>query len=366
MRILQTPVRLFAAGGVESYVRNLSRELSRRGHDVGVICADGPGENPVDERIRIKTLQSRGHIANTSITPSLPIALWREDYDILHTHLPTPWSADWSGMISQLKRRPFVLTYHNDIVGEGWAGQIARIYNRTALKLLLKSADRIIVTRNRYLSPYLDRYREKVIFIPLGIDPETFRPQEFAPKGDIFFLSVLDEFHRYKGLEVLFAALKIVKQKFPDVKLVVGGRGSLLEHYRQLAGLLGIGDNVKFAGFIPPERLIEYYNGCRLFVLPSTDPRREGFGIVPLEAMACKRPVVVTEIMGMAGDIKDYGSGIVVGCNDVQGLASSLLSILSDDDLAERMGEMGRKLAQEKYGWHRAAERIERVYRESL
>jgi len=331
-----------------------------------VICADGPGENEVDQRIHTKTLKSRGKMANTSITPYLPLALHREDFDIIHTHLPTPWSADWSGLISRLKKRPLVLTYHNDIVGEGWAGQIAWIYNKTALKLLMKSAGGIIVTRNRYVSPYLKEYAGKVFFIPLGIDVEAFRPRAAPPKGDIFFLSVLDEFHRYKGLEVLFAALKIMKQELPDVRLVVGGRGCMLDHYRRMAGSLGIGDNVSFAGFIPSEKLIEYYNGCRLFALPSTDPRREGFGIVPLEAMACERPVVVTEIMGMAGDINECGAGIVVRCNDKEALASSMLAILKDDDLARRMGAEGRKLAIGKYSWRRAAEQIERVYRELL
>jgi glycosyltransferase involved in cell wall biosynthesis len=366
MKILQTPARIFATGGVESYVRNLSKELVGMGHDVGVICADGPRENEVDQRIHTKTLKSRGKMANTSITPYLPLALHREDFDIIHTHLPTPWSADWSGLISRLKKRPLVLTYHNDIVGEGWAGQIAWIYNKTALKLLMKSAGGIIVTRNRYVSPYLKEYAGKVFFIPLGIDVEAFRPRAAPQKGDIFFLSVLDEFHRYKGLEVLFAALKIMKQELPDVRLVVGGRGCMLDHYRRMADSLGIGDNVSFAGFIPSEKLIEYYNGCRLFALPSTDPRREGFGIVPLEAMACERPVVVTEIMGMAGDINECGAGIVVRCNDKEALASSMLAILKDDDLARRMGAEGRKLAIGKYSWRRAAEQIERVYRELL
>ena len=366
MKILQTPARIFATGGVESYVRNLSRELVGMGHDVGVICADGPGENDIDQRIHTKTLKSRGKIANTSINPYLPLALYREDFDILHTHLPTPWSADWSGLISRLKKRPLVLTYHNDIVGEGWAGQIAWIYNKTALKLLLKSAGGIIVTRNRYVSPYLKEYAGKVFFIPLGIDVDAFRPKEAPPKGDIFFLSVLDEFHRYKGLEVLFAALKIMKQELPDVRLVVGGGGCMLDHYRHMADSLGIGDNVSFAGFIPSKKLIEYYNGCKLFALPSTDPRREGFGIVPLEAMACERPVVVTEIMGMAGDINKCGAGMVVRCNDKEALASSMLAILKDDDLAGRMGAEGRKLAIGKYSWRRAAEQIERVYRELL
>ena len=366
MKILQTPARIFATGGVESYVRNLSRELVGMGHDVGVICADGPGENDIDQRIHTKTQKSRGKMANTSITPYLPLALYREDFDILHTHLPTPWSADWSGLISRLKKRPLVLTYHNDIVGEGWAGQIAWIYNKTALKLLMKSAGGIIVTRNRYVSPYLKEYAGKVFFIPLGIDVEAFRPRAAPPKGDIFFLSVLDEFHRYKGLEVLFAALKIMKQELPDVRLVVGGRGCMLDCYRGMADSLGIGDNVSFAGFIPSEKLIEYYNGCKLFALPSTDPRREGFGIVPLEAMACERPVVVTEIMGMARDINECGAGMVVRCNDKEALTSSMLAILKDDDLAGRMGAEGRKLAIGKYSWRRAAEQIERVYRELL
>jgi glycosyltransferase involved in cell wall biosynthesis len=251
-------------------------------------------------------------------------------------------------------------------VGEGWAGQIAWIYNKTALKLLMKSAGGIIVTRNRYISPYLKEYAGKVFFIPLGIDVEAFRPRAAPPKGDIFFLSVLDEFHRYKGLEVLFAALKIMKQELPDVRLVVGGRGCMLDHYRRMADSLGIGDNVSFAGFIPSEKLIEYYNGCKLFALPSTDPRREGFGIVPLEAMACERPVVVTEIMGMAADINECGAGMVARCNDKEALASSMLAILKDDDLAGRMGAEGRKLAIGKYSWRRAAEQIERVYRELL
>ena len=363
MRILQTPMRLFATGGVESYVRNLSKELAGMGHEVRAICSDEPGENKVDKRIRIETLRSTGKIANTSITPYLPLALLKEDFDILHTHLPTPWSADWSSLVSKFKGKPLVLTYHNDIVGEGFAKYVAGIYNRTALKMLLHSADGIIVTRKSHMSPYLGAHAEKIFTIPVGIDVELFRPQEVALKGDIFFLSVLDEYHRYKGLEVLLGALKILKQEMPDVLLIVGGCGSLVDFYMSMADSLGVKDNVKFAGFISSKQLVEYYNGCKLFVLPSTDPRREGFGIVPLEAMACQRPVVTTNIMGMAEDIKESGAGMVVECNDKDALASSMLWILKDEDLAKRMGALGRKLTVEKYSWRRAAEQIEKVYR---
>ncbi len=363
MRILQTPARLFATGGVESYVRNLSNELLSMGHEVSVICADTPRDNEVNGRINTKVLRTVGKVANTNITPALPLAFLKEDFDILHTHLPTPWSADWSALASRLKKRPLVLTYHNDIVGEGAANYVACLYNKTALKLLLKSADRIIVTRGNYMSPLLEGCMEKISIIPLGIDVAAFQPRESPRQGDIFFLSVLDEYHRYKGLEHLLRALKILKQEMPNVRLVVGGSGSLVDYYRSLTESLGLDENVRFTGFIPTKRLQDYYNGCKLFVLPSTDPTREGFGIVPLEAMACGKPVVTTEIAGMAEEIKKSEAGLMVSRGNEAELAEAMLCILENENLAKKMGTSGRRLVEERYSWRRVAEDIEKVYR---
>jgi glycosyltransferase involved in cell wall biosynthesis len=364
MRILQTPVRLFTTGGVENYVCQLSKELVDRGHEVKVICAQTPGEQKVDDRISVSTLRTLGKIANTNITPALPLALMQEDFDILHTHLPTPWSADWSMVAALIKRRHLVLTYHNDIVGEGTAGHIARVYNRTALKLLLKASDRIIVARHSHLPTILEGYTEKISIIPVGIDARIFRPKEVSKLGDIFFLSVLDEYHRYKGLEHLMGALKILKHEVPNVKLVVGGSGALVNHYRQLARSQGIEENVVFAGFIPANKLVDYYNGCQIFVLPSTDPSREGFGIVPLEAMACGKPVITTDIIGAADNINKWRAGLVVNRGDEKELAEAILSILMDEALTKRMGFSGRRLVEEKYSWRSVAGQIETIYEE--
>jgi glycosyltransferase involved in cell wall biosynthesis len=364
MRILQTPVRLFSTGGVENYVCQLSRELVDIGHEVKIICAQTPVEQKVDDRISVNALWTLGKIANTNITPALPLTLIQEDFDILHTHIPTPWSADWSMVAALIKKRHLVLTYHNDIVGEGSARHIARVYNRTALKLLLNAADRIIVARHSHLPAILEDYREKISIIPVGIDVRMFRQKEVSRLGDIFFLSVLDEYHRYKGLEHLFSSLKMLKREVPDVKLVVGGGGELINYYRQLALSLGIEKNVVFTGFIPADKLVDYYNGCKIFVLPSTDPSREGFGIVPLEAMACGRPVITTDIIGCADNIKRCGAGLVVDCGDEKGLAEAILCILNDETLAKRMGLLGIRLAEEKYSWRSVARQIERVYKE--
>ena len=128
MKILQTPVRFYPhVGGVENYVYNLSRELVKMGHEMSVVCANEPKTKnyEVIEGVKIKRLYYPFKIANTNITPNLPYALSKEGFDLIHTHLPTPWSADWSALISKIKGKPLVLTYHNNIVGFGVASHLA-------------------------------------------------------------------------------------------------------------------------------------------------------------------------------------------------------------------------------------------------
>jgi glycosyltransferase involved in cell wall biosynthesis len=366
MKILHTPVRIYATGGVESYVLNLSRSLADLGHGVSVICSDSARDMCPDRRVSVKALMSAAKIANTDITPGLPMALLREDFDLVHTHLPTPWSADWSAIACAAKGRPLILTYHNDIVGEGYAGHVAGLYNATALKLLLRRANRILVARPRHISPRLRPYMDKVEFVPVGVDAEAFRHRKSEAEGDIFFLSVLDEFHRYKGLDVLLEALQIVKAEIPEVMLVVGGGGVLLDHYRHQAKALGLEENVRFEGRIPKERLLDIYNGCKLFVLPSLCAEQEGFGIVPLEAMACSVPVVVTDIVGVAEDVERCGAGMVVRPGGRQALAKAIISILGDEKNAAKMGLAGRRLVEKKYSWKRVALQVEGIYREVI
>ncbi len=369
MDILQTPVRFHPyVGGVEKYVLTLSQELAARNHRVTVVCANEPKTPPVGDinGIRVKRLSCIGKIANTNITPTLPIALLCEDYDIIHTHLPTPWAADWSAFAAMLGKKPLVLTYHNDIVGAGRNAYAARLYNQTLLKITLRIADRIVVTRPGPLSPILEPYAEKVVVVPNSVDTAVFTPRRVEPMADMFFLSVLDEYHRYKGLDILLHALELVKRDYPDVTLIVGGSGPLRGYYEDMAASLGLSENVDFVGYISDEDLADYYRGCRLFVLPSTDPAQEGFGIVLLEAMACGCPVVTTTITGVADEISRMGAGRVVEPGSVDALSHAIAELLRDEDDAARMGDAGRSLIEAKYSCRKVAEQMEAVYMDVL
>jgi len=119
---------------------------------------------------------------------------------------------------------------------------------------------------------------------------------------------------------------------------------------------------VIFPGFIPGRELPFYYAGTTAFVLPSVDPSREGFGIVLLEAMACGRPVIATNIAGMAAEIEECKAGIIVQRNNPSELAVAIRRLIEDKPLAGRMGDAGRRLIEERFDWKIIAERVETLY----
>lgn len=371
MKIVQTPARFYPSiGGVENYVYYLSKELVKKGYKVTVICANEPStrREEIIDGIIVKRLPYVGKIANTNITHTLPFKLFREDFDIIHTHLPTPWSADWSVILAKFKKKPIIITYHNDIVSTGFASYIAKLYNLTSLNIILKMSEKIIITQPKYFdrSPYLKKYREKIKVVPVGVDINKFKPLNVdEEEHTLFFLSVLDKFHEYKGLKYLLKALRIVKNEIKDIKLIIGGEGELKTYYQELANHLGVGGNVNFVGFIPDDKLVEYYNRCSIFVLPSYSSDQEGFGIVLLEALACGKPVVTTEIVGISEDVQKSNAGIIVKPHDIESLADAIIRIIQDDNLRKKMGKNGRKIA-EKYSWKNIADRMEKIYIELL
>ncbi len=373
MKILQTPARFFPyIGGTEQVVLCLSKELAKRHHQVKIICANEPeaGDGYI-EGIEVKRLPYLTKIANTNITVSLKSQLLKEDFDVLHTHLPHPWSADISAIVAKNKKKPLFLTYHNDITGRGVNKLVAAFYNLTALKILLKQSRKIFLTSENYInySVFLRPFADKIVVAPLGVDLDKFKPLDVDTKKDTslsaFFLSRLDKFHRYKGLEYLILAIKQVIQKIP-FKLYVGGEGELLPYYRDFVKENGLDNSVIFLGKLRDEDVLKNYNACDVFVLPSTTSVQEGFGLVALEAMACKKAVIVSAITGVAGDVKKHNAGVVVAPCSINELSEAMYSVLSDQKRRMEMADNAYKLVNNKYTWDKHASIVEQEYLRSV
>lgn len=364
--VVQTPIRFYPhIGGVEKYVFDLSNELIKKGDvNVTVICANEPKVKDQKVGVIVKRLPYIGKLANTNITLTLPFELLKTQFDIIHTHIPTPWSADISMLVAFLKRKPFVLTYHNDILKEDKSKVIAFLYNNIFLKLLLKRASAIIITQKNYLetSKYLKQYKDKIEVVPNGIDLGTFKNEGIArDPNTLFFLSSLDKHHEYKGLGTLIEAVALIQKQNPAIKLVIGGAGELAEKYKKLSKELGVEKNVVFLCKIDEEKKNYYYQQASIFVLPSNGAQ-EGFGIVLLEALANKTPVITTKYAGVADEIRECNAGYVIKENDAKELAEKINSLLNNPTLAKEMGANGYALVTSKYTWDKLADRIKQIY----
>ncbi|EMA24370.1 glycosyltransferase family 4 protein [Haloarcula argentinensis] len=381
MQILQTPVRFHPyIGGVESYVHSLAKKHVASGHSVTVVCAKAKtetGKREIIDGITVRRLSSIGKIANTNITPALPKVLLEEarSADIIHTHIPTPWSADLSALAGAITDTPVIVTYHNDIIGDGLADYIATAYNRTMLQLTLGIADRIIVTQPDYIedSSHLKPHTDKVRVVHNGVDVERFHPVELdtarrerlgfdSDRSNLFFLSVLDGHHGYKGLDVLLKSLAQLSESEELVpKLLVGGGGDAHAQYEQQATDLGVDDHVEFLGRVPDEDLVALYSGADLFVLPSKSSDQEGFGLVVLEAMACETPVVTTDVVGVSDDIIANDAGSIVAVDDSGALAEAISGGLTDGSFS---AEQARTVCRNNYSWAASASKLEAIYEE--
>lgn len=366
MKIIHTPPRYAPhVGGVEAVDQVVAEYSQRCGDQVRVLCADEPrGAATVVGGIAVQRLAWRRKLANTNLTWGLPRALWQADWDVVHTHLPTPWTADVSVLVARLKRRRSVLHFHNPIVGQGVAGLVARGYQQSLQRLTLRWADAVVVispTRRDLLLRQHPRLAGRLHLVPNGVDLERFQPPAGDPvRSGLLFVSVLDDFHDYKGLSVLLAALVGV----PGALLRVVGDGPGRAQWEKQAAELGLTDRVSWEGAVPDAALIALYRSSAVFVLPSRTADHEGgSSLVALEAMASGLPVVLADGVGdLAQQAETAGAGLAVRSNDVTGLTAALLRLVTDPAAAAGMGRAARRHVEAHHSWEVACAAITALY----
>lgn len=368
VRIAHTPPRYAPhIGGVEAVDQVLAEYSLRHGDEVVVLCADEPRHAPGQVNgVDVRRLAWRRKLANTNLTAGLPRALWRERWDVVHTHLPTPWTADVSVLVARLRGRRSVLHFHNPIVGAGPSGAMAAAYRQTLQRLTLRLADAVVVispTRRDLLLRRHPGIAAKVHLVPNGVDLDRFRPPGAGSRrtADLLFVSVLDDFHDYKGLSVLLRALAEV----PGGRLRVVGDGAGRARWEREAATLGVADRVVWEGAVDGAALLALYASCGVFVLPSRTADHEGgSSLVALEAMASGLPVVLADGVGdLARQAAAAEAGLLVRGDDDAGLAAALRLLTGDGGLRERMGTAARRHVERHHSWDAACAAITALYR---
>jgi glycosyltransferase involved in cell wall biosynthesis len=172
-----------------------------------------------------------------------------------------------------------------------------------------------------------------------------------------------------KGLTYLLEALPGIRERHPDVVLVIGGYGDLREDLEQRAHQLGVAANVRFPGQLARDRAARYIGAADVFVVPSIRDQGgnvDGLPNVLLEGMSAARPIVASRVAGIPEVIVDGEHGLLVPERDPDALAAAITCLLDDRALAQRLGAAARDHILEDLTWDATAARFEAAYRRAL
>lgn len=393
-------------GGLGTYAQYITREFVRLGHDVSVFTLN-PGNLKTHEVVGGVTIH-RPLIADAArifpIIVSEDLRRWgtnlkyfsdmtlynilgatkfvnqvvkREGvkHDVVCVH---DWLSSTAGLIVK-QGLDVPVAFHVHSTEWGRSGNTGSDVVNHLETTMAEEADQI-VTVSEVMRGDLARHgwnERKIAVVWNGIDPDVYDPSrvdqtqvaelksKYGLKGDDAMVLFVGRLSWYKGIRSLVLALPQILQKHPSAKLVILGRGEEQKAVTEIAENLGI--NGRIAGryeFVSEEERILHYAAADVCVFPST---YEPFGIVSLEAMAMKKPVVVGAkgVVGFKEQVvpaHDGQTGLHVNGEDPADIAWGVNTVLDDPERARLWGENGRKRVLNLFTWRLAAERTLKVY----
>lgn len=367
MKVLQVNKLYYPhIGGVEIHVRDLAVALHPL-VDVKVLTANTrfATVRELIDGVEVIKVASLGRLQSAPLAPSFPLWLRKMNADIYHFHFPYP-PGELSFLLAQIPGK-LVVTYHSDIVRQRF---LLTLY-RPFLRRFLSRARSILAFSPNLIahSFFLQEFKKKCQVIPYGIDLKVFKltpeeerkVKEIKKKYGSNLILFVGRLIYYKGLSYLLEAMKGVKGT-----LLVAGEGNLREALEKKARETGIENKVHFLGEASDRELIILYHACDFLVLPSI-AESEAFGRVQLEAHACGKPVVSTNLpTGVPYANVHEKTGLVVPPKDSLALAKALNTLLTEDFFRKKLGIQAKKRVETSFTYKAMAEAVMKVYEEVL
>jgi len=376
-------------GGLNVYVREVATAFSDRGIATDIFTRrqsqDDPDIEPLAALSRVIYLPAGRGLDKYALYDQVPDFARRiadfaaregVSYDLLFSHY---WL---SGEVACILRPHF---------SRGWAHiahTLGLVKNQTlaagarpepSLRIrvegeIAQQADLLIASTPDESAELIDAYGAdpgRVFVVPPGVDLSVFQPIDrdearrkigYGPGRLLLFVGRLE---RLKGVEVAIRALALLRDRsHEDVRLLVLGEDSRdaeeseKDRLKAVASELGVRDRVDFLGSVAHHELPYFYSAADVCVMPSYS---ESFGLVGLEAQACGRPVVGSDVTGLRSVVRDEVSGYLIADHDPATYAERIGRLLDNPELAGQMGLRGRLLAQ-RFSWKRTADRLEELF----
>jgi phosphatidylinositol alpha-mannosyltransferase len=360
MRIgMVCPYSFDVHGGVQAHVLQLAEVMRKRGHDVSVLAPSSPHVKLPDYVVsggKAVPIPYNGSVARLRFGPATHrmVKKWiaAGDFDVLHLHEPNAPSL--SVLALMVAEGPIVATFHTSTTKSFALSFFQGILRPWNEKIVGRIAVSDLARRWQ-----IEALGSDAVQIPNGVDVDAFAsapPLAGYPRPGktVLFLGRFDE--PRKGMEVLLGALPALVERFPDVEILVVGRGDEDELREEAGDLAG---HLRFLGQVDDAEKASALRSADVYCAPNTGG--ESFGIVLVEAMAAGTAVVASNLDAFRRVLDDGEAGRLVPVEDSAALADGLITVLGDDKLRARYVKAATA-AVGQYDWSVVADEIMRVY----
>jgi glycosyltransferase involved in cell wall biosynthesis len=346
------------AGGAEVHLFETFGRLARKGHEVTVLVASFPGSQREEIIDGLRVIRLANRYLYYFLAPFVARRLAvQEGYDVVVDVLcKLPFLSPW------FVPRPCVAVVHH-LFGTTAFQQVP-----PPIALVTWLSEKLIPRAYREcwsvaVSPstrddLIDRGvpGSRILVVPNGTDFGTFHPEP-ARRAETPIVLWLGRAEAYKRVDLVLRAMQKLRDRVPDIRLVIVGDGSATKDLRALARELGVADIVDFLGFVDSGLKVMLLQ--RAHVLANTS-EKEGWGLTVLEGAACATPTVASDVPGLRDSVCHGETGILVPHGDVEALTDALAKLLLDDEYREHMAARARTWAL-RFSWDIGADDMERV-----
>lgn len=372
-------------GGIARVVHDLSHRLYQDGHDVTVVTyRDGNVPYFEDDKgVKVHRVDNFMISSNNFIDWVMQLNFnmiakvgelisQGEKFDVIHAH---DWLTAYAGKtLKTAYGISLVSTIHATEAGRnsGIQGETQKYINDTEWMLTYESSE--VIVNSNYMKNELQRLfglpYEKINVVPNGVNTNLFSEVErdydfrrqYAMDNEKIIL-FMGRLVYEKGIQNLISAMPKILANYHDAKLIIAGKGGMIDELRAQVNSLGLGNKVYFTGYLNSKNVQKMYKCADISVFPST---YEPFGIVALEAMLSGTPVVVSDIGGL-NEIVDHGiNGMKSYAGNPNSLADSILTLLFDPKLCSDVVKNAQAKVKTDYNWQKIAQDTHFTYQKAI
>jgi len=362
-------------GGAENHMLSIFKFYDRQGYELQLACPSDPAldtwcKKIKDMTVTVHRLKNR-HKHHPGQYFELKKLIQKEGISLIHIHVWNPASGRYGFMAAKSAGIPYMFTEHDPF-------QLSSVKDWLKKKLIKDASQVIAISeKNKQLLSQLYPFlKSKIVMIHNGIDTtwfesqllsfsltdrEEFRKDEFTTDGETPIATCIAELHPRKGIIYLLEAAKLFKEEGGNIKFIIVGNGDEKKHYEDFIKKHELEDYVKLLG--RRHDIPQILKSSDVFVLPSLN---EAFGLVLLEAMMAKLPIVATNNGGIPEIVKDRENGMLVPTKNPKAIKKAIEKILASKELRKKMSEKSYENVRELYEVKDMVKKTEAVYRNLL